>query len=324
MCKDAGSLRVWLSTMPPSMLASRAVASARGGVRAQLALLAHPFQRVREQLLPGAERRGGLHPRALVALGHLGCQRPDRAPWQPHLLEPRDKTRQRLLQPGQGRDIAQRLGQPGQHLRAPVPHGCFHQLVPAAKIVIQLALARARRRQHFIQARPRDPALSEQVRCALHDPLAAGAPAPGSRLARHVPMLAADCTRQSRADAEHALSRAACECAGFVDQFGPSAWVAVADHRFPGHHACSFQVPEPVGEHAGADAGQPGEQRAVAARLLEQFLDDHQCPPLARSASRSPLGLPTMPLTLLSTIKRRRPPPLRCIASEHPSSPKGS
>ncbi len=47
-------------------------------------------------------------------------------------------------------------------------------------------------------ARLRDPALSEQLCGVLHDPLPAGPPAPGSRLIRHVPMLAAYCTERSR------------------------------------------------------------------------------------------------------------------------------
>ena len=55
----------------------------------------------------------------------------------------------------------------------------------------------------------------------------------------------------------------------------------------PGHDARPFQVPEPVSEHAGADAGQPVKERAVAARLLEQFLDDHQRPPLADHVQRA-------------------------------------
>src|SRR5215472_10860629 len=45
-----------------------------GGVRAQFSPLTHSFQRVGEKLLPGVERGGGLPPRVLVALGHLGRQ----------------------------------------------------------------------------------------------------------------------------------------------------------------------------------------------------------------------------------------------------------
>ena len=93
---------------------------------------------------------------------------------------------------------AEGLGQPGQHLRAAIPDRRRGQLVPAAEIVVELALARPRRRQHLIHAGGRDPALGEQVRGPLHDPLPAGAPAPGLRLTRHPAMLAADCTRQSR------------------------------------------------------------------------------------------------------------------------------
>ena len=41
--------------------------------------------------------------------------------------------------------------------------------------------------------------------------------------------------------------------------------------RLPGHHPRSFEAPEPVSEHAGADAGKPVQQRAVAARLLDRL-----------------------------------------------------
>src|SRR6266498_2993035 len=68
------------------------------GVRAQFPALAHPLQCVRQQPLPGVEPGGGLQPRVLVAAGDLGRQRPDRAPWQPRLLELGGETCQRLLQ----------------------------------------------------------------------------------------------------------------------------------------------------------------------------------------------------------------------------------
>ena len=167
------------------------------GARAQFPALAHPLQRAGQQPLPGVEAGGRLQPCRLVAPGGLGSQRPDRAPRHAHLLEPGDERRQRLLQPGQRRHATEGLGQPGQHLRAAVPDRCGRQFVPAAEIVVKLAFARPRGGQHLIDAGDRDPALGEQLRCPLHDPLPAGASPLGFRFTQHALMIAAECTRQS-------------------------------------------------------------------------------------------------------------------------------
>ena len=96
-----------------------------------------------------------------------------------------------MLQPGQRRYIAEGLAEPVNHLRAAVPDRRCRQLVPVPEIVVELALARLRGGQHLVHAGARDPALGEQVRGPLYDPLPAGAPAPGSRLTWHAPMLSA-------------------------------------------------------------------------------------------------------------------------------------
>ena len=197
---DAMSPRTWLSTIPPSMLASSPMASTAGTASAR----SSPPWRIRSSA-SASSRSQASNPaaacsrRLLVAAGDLGGQRPDRAPRQPRLLEPGDEPCQRLLQPRQRRHASEGLGQPGHHLRATEPDRRRRQLVPAAEVVVKLALARPRRRQHLIHGCRRDPALGEQLRSPLHDPLPAGAPAPGYRLTRHAPMLALDCTRQSSA-----------------------------------------------------------------------------------------------------------------------------
>src|SRR5262249_41528616 len=54
-------------------------------------------------------------------------------------------------------------------------------------------------------AGPLHAALSDQLRGALHDPLPAGAPAPGSRLTRHAAMVALRWTEQSRMSVARAV-----------------------------------------------------------------------------------------------------------------------
>ena len=137
-------------------------------------------------------------PRSLIALSHLAGQRSDRAPRQALLLKPRDETLEHRGQLRQGRNPAQRLGQPAQHLGAAVRYRRLYQLVPASEVVVELALARTGGHQHVIQTGSRNAALGDQFRSVVHDPLAAGAPALSSRLTWHAAMVAIQWTEQSR------------------------------------------------------------------------------------------------------------------------------
>ena len=173
---DAAFLRVWLRTIPPSMLASSAVASTHGSASAR----SSPRWRIRSSA-SASSRSQASNPAAACSRASslwlailVGRQRPDRASQHPRLLEPGDKARQRFLQPGQRRHAAQGLGQPGHDLRAAVPDRRRGQLIPAAEVVVKLPLARPRGRQYLVHRGGRDSPLGKQLGGPLHYPLPAG------------------------------------------------------------------------------------------------------------------------------------------------------